>query len=172
MRLRHIHAKPGEHVVVHRKHRNYTPSLYQSPNYYISSGNYANGSVGGGSSCDSGGCLSILGMVAFVFVIIVFWKEILCVLLGIGVLFLIGWLIWKFHLELVRGIVFVIRAVWKGIKAVSAFIWRLMVKGYHAIARGKSCTQTAWSNGSPVSSGNQAPANKPDNYGKIIQSRF
>ncbi|HCG25274.1 MAG TPA: hypothetical protein DE060_18645 [Lentisphaeria bacterium] len=75
MKVRHIHASPEEYIAVHRD------------------GSGGSGGSGGDFEEDMTGCL-IVAIIGFaVYLIITFWKFILCGILLIAA----GWLIWKFR---------------------------------------------------------------------------
>ena len=83
MSVRHIHAKQGEYIAVHRKH--------------------GNGSSSGGrprSGGDNGGCLWLLATVIVIWVIANFWE----ILVTLAILCAAIWLIWTFRHPIWRGV--------------------------------------------------------------------
>lgn len=144
MSVRHIHASPGEYIAVHR-----------------------NGRYHGGGSSDASGCLVLL----IGFAVYCFWREILVVATIVGVLALIGWLIWRFRVQLGKAAVAVCRIAWKGVRFAAIFTWRQAVRGYRFCATRLASRRAT----TPVRQKTPlAPpsASRPDDYGKIIQHKL
>ena len=81
MSVRHIHAKPGQYIAVHR-HR------------------------GSGGGTDAG-CAQILGIGLLIVVIVSLWK----IIVGLAVLAAAGWLIWTFRHAIWSGVCRLFRSI-------------------------------------------------------------
>ena len=80
MSVRHIHARPGEYIAVHRGH---------------------GGRSGGGSSGDGGeGCLGLIAIIFVIWVIASYWE----ILVTLAILCAVIWLIWTFHRPIWHGL--------------------------------------------------------------------
>ena len=145
MSVRHIHANPGEYIAVHR-----------NGGYRSSRGGSGSGSSGG----DGIGCLCIIGIILFC----CFWKEILTIAFVVGILVLIGWLIWTFRTQIGKGLYIGSIVIWHGICKFVSYIINRFVVFYYAI-------KTHWSKRAqktqPISISTQQKYGA--NYGKIIQ---
>lgn len=69
MKIKHVNAKPGEHVVVHRQHG------------------------GSGSSGEEIGCFLLIVLGGIVWLIVSFWK----IILGLVIVGITVWLLWLFR---------------------------------------------------------------------------
>ena len=78
MSVRHIHAKPGEYIAVHRGH----------------------GGGGGSSSGGGEGCLGLLAIIFVIWFIASFWK----ILVALAILCAVIWLIWIFRRPIWQGL--------------------------------------------------------------------
>ena len=80
MSVRHIHAKPGEYIAVHRGH---------------------GGKSGGGSSGGGGeGCLGLIAIIFLIWFIASFWE----ILVALAILCAVIWLIWIFRRPIWQGL--------------------------------------------------------------------
>lgn len=84
MSVRHIHAKPGEYIAVHRHHGGY----------------YRGGGGGGGTGGGGEGCLSILAVLFVIWIIASFWE----IILGLFILSVTIWVIWCFRHPIWSGV--------------------------------------------------------------------
>ena len=84
MSVRHVHARPGEYIAVHRNHRNGSRS--------------GGGHSGNGSG--NGGCLWLLATVIVIWVIANFWE----ILVTLAILCAAIWLIWTFRHPIWHGV--------------------------------------------------------------------
>ena len=150
MSVRHIHASPGEYIAVHRN-----------------GGSRYHRSGSGGGTSDASGCLVLLIGVA----LYCFWREIIVIATIVGVLALVGWLVWRFRVQLGRAAVEVGSLAWKGIRIAAIFCWRQMTRACRfcasRLARHRAAPASARKTVSPTPS----PASQPSNYGKIIQQK-
>ena len=80
MSVRHVHARPGEYIAVHRKHGN-------------GSGHSGNG---GGDE----GCLYIIAIIIVIWIIASFWK----ILVALAIFCAVIWLIWTFRRPIWHGL--------------------------------------------------------------------
>ena len=140
MSVRHIHAKPGEYIAVHRN------------------GGYR--SSRGGGSADGIGCLFLVAL----FLLLSYWKEIIIIALSLGIVALFGWLVWTFRRQIGKGLYIGGKATWHGIRYIMSYIWKKSTMAYHAIKnrwtqRGKTAQ--------PI--GSSSVSQRPAGYGKIIQ---
>ena len=102
MSVRHIHARPGEYIAVHRDgHRRHS----------------------GGSGGDGSGCLFLI----IAFLIWSFWREILVISLVLGIVALIAWLGWTFRTQIGKALCCCGVAIWKGLRFVLSFLAALFV---------------------------------------------
>ena len=141
MSVRHIHASPGEYIAVHRN-GGYRPTH------------------GGGSGSDGMGCLCIIGII----LIFCFWKEILIISFFLGILALVGWLIWTFRTQIGKGICIAGIAIWHGCCYVLSYVCIKIKAAYNAI-RNRLAQRTK--NPQPI--GSCSSSKQSTNYGKIIQ---
>lgn len=100
MSVRHIYARDGEYIAVHRHHGGYVAG-YSS------------------SSDDDDGWLILGGTLLGAVLIYLFWKIIL---MGIIVITM-GWLIWKFRRPLYRLFKWAISSIWKNISCLGRKAW-------------------------------------------------
>ena len=80
MSVRHIHAKPGEYIAVHRRH--------------------------GSSGNDNDGCAYALGIGLLVVAIAALWKIIVC----LAALAAVAWLVWTFRHAIWGGVCWLFRS--------------------------------------------------------------
>ena len=127
MSVRHIHASPGEYIAVHRNGGS-RPTR-------------RGGGGGGGSGGEGLGCLLLLALF--------FWREILSLAFLLGVIALVGWLVWKFRSQIGSGLCAVAGGLGHAVRWILSMAWRIPVGVCNAI-RGRR------------------PQGTPD-YGRIIQ---
>lgn len=89
MKVKHVNAKPGEHVVVHRQHG------------------------GGGGSGEEIGCFLLIALGGIIWLIISFWK----IILGLVILSVLGWLIWLFRRPIGGGFAWLYKKLKAGIQS-------------------------------------------------------
>ena len=92
MSVRHINAKPGEYIAVHRHHGSY----------------YRSGGGGGGTGGGGEGCLSILAVLFVIWIIASFWE----IILGLVILSVIIWVIWWFRHPIWGGVRLISTKIW------------------------------------------------------------
>ena len=86
MSVRHVHAKPGEYIAVHRNH----------------------GGGGGGTSGDGMGCLTLVAVGFAIWLIVSLWEIILaCLIIALAI-----WLIWLFRAPLGKAIGWSAKHLW------------------------------------------------------------
>lgn len=155
MSVRHIHARPGEYIAVHRNggYRPYKPSR--------------GGGNGGSNSGEGIVILFVVGIILFWF----FADEILTLILIlvltaliIGILVLIGWLGWTYRKWLWQRLYNCCMAVWHGICYALAFVCGRRTAA-NSIPQ-TPCTKQAQRPQTIASC--QSPKRSAD-YGKIIQ---
>ena len=78
MSVRHIHAKPGQYIAVHRGH----------------------GGGGGSSSGGGEGCFGLLAIIFVIWFIASFWE----IIVAVAILCVVGWLIWTFRRPIWYGL--------------------------------------------------------------------
>ena len=78
MSVRHIYARPGEYIAVHRRH----------------------GGGGGSGGGDGAGCLGLLGIIFAIWLVVTFWK----IIVGAAMAGAAGWLIWNFRRPIWNGV--------------------------------------------------------------------
>lgn len=97
MSVRHVHARPGEYIAVHRGHGG------------------EGGSSGGGE-----GCFGLLAIIFVIWLIASFWE----IIVAVAILCVVGWLIWTFRHPIWYGICWIfsklanlVQAGYRGLQA-------------------------------------------------------
>ncbi len=97
MSVRHVHARPGEYIAVHRGHGG-----------------------GGGSSGGGEGCFGLLAIIFVIWLIASFWE----IIVAVAILCVVGWLIWTFRHPIWYGICWIfsklanlVQAGYRGLQA-------------------------------------------------------
>ena len=141
MSVRHVHAKPGEYIAVHR-HR------------------------GGRSSGVEGiGCLAVIAFGFTVWFIVSYWKIILtCVIASLAL-----WLIWEFRSPLWKAVCWISKQLWSLISKSLDLVVKAVRAGYLKIKnrQKKKCIQAPAS----ICSASEEYNSSSADYGKIIQNR-
>ena len=148
MSVRHVHARPGEYIAVHRQH-----------------GGRVRGNGGGGTSRDNMGCLILVAVGVVIWLIVSLWKIILACL----IIALVLWLIWIFQAPLGKAISWSAKHLWNFI------IWAISKIGMTVSSVWMRFKNQKVQKNSQTSSV-QHPVtpeynNSTANYGKIIQKR-
>lgn len=143
MSVRHVHAKPGEYIAVHRNH----------------------GSGGGGTGGDGMGCLTLVAVGFVIWLIVSLWEIILACLIIAPVL----WLIWIFRAPLGKAISWSAKHLWSFITWGISKIGMTASSAWMKFKSRKEQDNTL----SPSEQHPFAPEynSSTANYGKIIQNR-
>lgn len=103
MSVRHIHARPGEYIAVHRS---------------------------GGAAAGGRESLTAVGIIAVILAVVFFWEIILkailfacAVVLAVALASGVLYLLWTFRQQLWRGTCWIARILWSGICWLSPKVW-------------------------------------------------
>ena len=142
MSVRHVHAKPGEYIAVHRNH----------------------GGGGGGTSGDGMGCVTLVAVGFAIWLIVSLWKIILaCLIVALALS-----LIWIFRTPLCKAIGWLAKLLWSFITwsiskigMTASSLW-----GKFRNRKVQKCSQSSSEQCPFTPEYNTSSAN----YGKIIQN--
>ena len=162
MSVRHIHANPGEYIAVHRN-GGYKPTYQRR---------IGGGGGGGGSSIGEviGCIIPFVLFYCFIYKINII-SLVLCIALTIlafalclGLIILIGWLVYKYRTQIGKGFCVLGVFFWHVLCWLATYAWKMLTCAYSAInsrwlKRARTVSSTA-----PESS-----TQRPKDYGKIIQ---
>ena len=143
MSVRHVHAKHGEYIAVHRNH----------------------GGGGGDTSGDGMGCLTLVAVGFAIWLIVSLWEIILaCLIIALAI-----WLIWVFRAPLGKAIGWSAKHLWSFITWSMSKIGMTVSSAWMKFKnrKGQNNTQSS-SEQHPFA---QEYNSSTDNYGKIIQNR-
>ena len=144
MSVRHVHAKPGEYIAVHRNH---------------------GGGGGGSSSSDGGGCLAVIAVIFVVWFIASFWQ----IIVACAVTAIILWMIWIFRKPLGKAICWSAKKIWHLIAISSTQISKGICSCWLKFNNWRN--QKRCQNPAIPHSISPEYNNSSADYGKIIQNR-
>ena len=142
MSVRHINAKPGEYIAVHRN----------------GGGRPSRG--GGGGGCDLNEALFVIGIILFIF----YWKEIITIAIILAIVAIVAMLIWTFRTQIWKGLCYGCTAIWRGLCFVMPLLWKASTAVYNTV---RSCLSK--SGRTPQSANAYFSQQHAGDYGRIIQ---